>query len=87
MPDHSDAAERYGERVLGAASTAEERSLAAIAEVSDGWTHLVLGRLALQRGWRCWEVGAGSGTVATWLAGLDPKSWTRVVITPRLAAY
>ncbi len=42
--------------------------MAAIAEVSDGWTHLVLGRLGLQRGWRCWEVGAGSGTVAVWLA-------------------
>ncbi len=54
--------------MLGAASTVEERRLAAIAEVSDGWTHLVLGRLGLQRGWRCWEVGAGSGTVALWLA-------------------
>lgn len=39
-----------------------------MAEVSDGWTQLVLGRLGLQRGWRCWEVGAGSGTVAVWLA-------------------
>jgi hypothetical protein len=68
VPDRPDAAERYGERVLGAASTAEERRLAAIAEVSDGWTHLVLGGLGLQRGWRCWEVGAGSGTVAVWLA-------------------
>jgi tRNA A58 N-methylase Trm61 len=68
VPDRPDAAERYGERVLGAASTAEERRLAAIAEVSDGWTHLVLGRLGLQRGSRCWEVGAGSGTVAVWLA-------------------
>jgi precorrin-6B methylase 2 len=68
VPDHPDAAERYGERVLGAASTAEERRLAAIAGVSDGWTQLVLGRLGLQRGWPCWEVGAGSGTVAVWLA-------------------
>jgi SAM-dependent methyltransferase len=68
VPDHPDASERYGERVLGAASTVEERRLAAIAEVSDGWTHLVLGRLGLQLGWRCWEVGAGSGTVALWLA-------------------
>jgi SAM-dependent methyltransferase len=68
VPDHRDAAERYGQRVLGAASTAEERRLAAIAEVSDGWTQLVLRRLGLQPGWRCWEVGAGSGTVAVWLA-------------------
>jgi ubiquinone/menaquinone biosynthesis C-methylase UbiE len=68
VPDQRDAAERYGERVLGAASTAEERRLAAMAEVSDGWTQLVLRRLGVQRGWRCWEVGAGSGTVAVWLA-------------------
>jgi SAM-dependent methyltransferase len=68
-------AERYGQRVLGAASTAEERRLAAIAEVSDGWTQLVLRRLGLQRGWRCWELGAGSGTVAVWLAeqAFDPS--------------
>jgi SAM-dependent methyltransferase len=61
--------------VLGVASSAEERRLAAIAEVSDGWTQLVLGRLGLQRGWRCWEVGAGSGTVAVWLAeqAFDPS--------------
>jgi precorrin-6B methylase 2 len=68
VPDHRDAAERYGEGVLGAASPAEERRLAAIAEVSDDWTQLVLRRLGVQRGWRCWEVGAGSGTVAVWLA-------------------
>jgi len=66
--DDRDGAERYGEHVLGAASTAEERRLDAMAEVADGWTQLVVGRLGLQRGWRCWEVGAGSGTVAVWLA-------------------
>ena len=62
------AAERYGERLLGAASTVEERRLAAIAGVSDGWTQSVLARTGLAVGWRCWEVGAGSGTVASWLA-------------------
>ncbi len=60
--------ERYGERVLGAASEAEERRLNAIAEISDGWTRHVLGGLGVSSGWRCLEVGAGSGTVATWLA-------------------
>ncbi len=61
--------------MLGAASRAEERRLAAIAAVSDGFTQLVLGRLGLQRGWCCWEVGAGSGTVAVWLAeqAFDPS--------------
>jgi 2-polyprenyl-3-methyl-5-hydroxy-6-metoxy-1,4-benzoquinol methylase len=60
--------ERYGERVLGAASESEERRLNAIAEISDGWTRHVLGGLGVSAGWRCLEVGAGSGTVAAWLA-------------------
>jgi precorrin-6B methylase 2 len=60
--------ERYGERVLGAASETEERRLNAIAEISDGWTRHVLGGLGVSSGWRCLEVGAGSGTVAAWLA-------------------
>jgi hypothetical protein len=42
VADGRDAAERYGERVLGAASSFEERRLAAIAEVCGGWTQLAL---------------------------------------------
>jgi precorrin-6B methylase 2 len=68
VTNHPDATERYGERVLGTAATNEEQRLAAMAEVSDGWTQLVLRRVGLQHGWRCSEVGAGSGTVAVWLA-------------------
>lgn len=64
----ASAPERYGQRVLGAASTREERRLAAIAEVSDGWTQQVLRDVGVTRGWHCLEVGAGSGTVAAWLA-------------------
>lgn len=60
--------ERYGQRVLGAASTSEDRRLAAIAEVSDGWTQQVLRKVGVASGWHCLEVGAGSGTVAAWLA-------------------
>jgi SAM-dependent methyltransferase len=60
--------ERYGERLLGAASETEERRLRAIAEISDGWTRHVISRVGLSSGWRCLEVGAGSGTVAAWLA-------------------
>jgi SAM-dependent methyltransferase len=62
------AGERYGERLLGAASETEERRLSAIAEISDGWTRHVISRVGLSSGWRCLEVGAGSGTVAAWLA-------------------
>lgn len=52
-----------------------------MAEVSDGWTQLVFRRLGLQRGWRCWEVGVGSGTVAVWLAehAFDPSLDSRQV--------
>lgn len=66
--DLASAPERYGQRVLGAASTSEERRLAAIAHVSDGWTQQVLRDVGVTSGWHCLEVGAGSGTVAAWLA-------------------
>ncbi len=64
----NQAGERYGERLLGAASASEERRLSAIAEISDGWTRHVIRGLGDPSGWRCLEVGAGSGTVAAWLA-------------------
>lgn len=63
------AAERYGDRDFGSASAGERDRLAAMAEVCDGWTRSVLDRLGVGFGWRCLEVGAGSGTVALWLAG------------------
>lgn len=70
---------RYGEGVLGGTSDTEHRRLAAMAQVSDPPTRALLGRLAVGPGWRCWEVGAGGGTVATWLAGqvAGPKAGGR----------
>jgi trans-aconitate methyltransferase len=59
---------RYGVDVLGGASEAERRRLAAMGEVNDPTTRTLLGSLGVTAGWTCWEVGAGAGTVATWLA-------------------
>ncbi len=43
--------------------------LEALAAVFDPWTFDHLRRVGLAPGWRCWEVGAGGPSVATWLAG------------------
>ncbi|WP_433556125.1 class I SAM-dependent methyltransferase [Pseudonocardia xinjiangensis] len=59
---------RYGDDVLGGASEVERRRLVAIAETNDPTTRALLRSLGLTAGWTCWEVGAGAGTVATWLA-------------------
>jgi SAM-dependent methyltransferase len=34
----------------------------------DGFTRSVLLELGVDSGWRCWEVGAGRGSIARWLA-------------------
>lgn len=52
--DHSW--EREGERLAG------------IQAMFDPGTHHVLTTLGLTEGWRCWEAGAGAGSIACWLA-------------------
>ena len=47
----------------------EQRRLDAIAALYDPGTIDVLSKLGVDRGWRCWEAGAGSGTIGLWLAG------------------
>ena len=42
--------------------------LAAIAELFDAATFRVLGATGVGPGWSCWEVGAGTPSVASWLA-------------------
>ena len=41
----------------------------ALATLFDPSTFRHLGHLGIERGWRCWEVGAGGPTVASWMAG------------------
>jgi len=43
--------------------------LAAIASLFDPGTFQRMEALGIAPGWRCWEVGAGGGTVVRWLAG------------------
>lgn len=48
---------------------AEEKArLDAQAAIWDPYTQRYLGALGVARGWRCLEVGAGSGTITKWLA-------------------
>jgi SAM-dependent methyltransferase len=60
----------------------ERRRLDALGALHDPDTFARLGALGLRAGWRCLEVGAGSGTVARWMAArgvrvvatdLDPR--------------
>ena len=41
----------------------------ALATLFDPSTFRYLGQLGIERGWHCWEVGAGGPTVASWMAG------------------
>jgi len=42
--------------------------LTALASLFDPWTFRHLEDLGLRAGWRCWEVGAGGPSVATWMS-------------------
>ncbi|HEX7443757.1 MAG TPA: methyltransferase domain-containing protein [Acidimicrobiales bacterium] len=42
--------------------------LTAISELFDPATFRILGSTGVGPGWRCWEIGAGGPTVASWLA-------------------
>jgi SAM-dependent methyltransferase len=43
--------------------------LAALASLFDPWTFRHLDDRGIAASWRCWEVGAGGPTVATWMSG------------------
>jgi len=47
--------------------TSSER-LQLLAAIYDPVTRMYLERIDVARGWLCWEVGAGYGTIAHWLA-------------------
>src|SRR5438309_1964973 len=54
--------------VLDNAWTGEEQRLAALTSLFDSGTEDLLRRLGVREGWRCMEVGAGSGSIARWLS-------------------
>src|SRR5581483_9728002 len=47
----------------------EDERLTAVERQLDPVSQAALGQLGLTAGWRCWEVGAGRGSMARWLAG------------------
>ncbi|GAA2601150.1 methyltransferase domain-containing protein [Dactylosporangium fulvum] len=46
-----------------------EQQVRLLAEILDGHTTDVLAREGVESGWTCLDLGAGAGTIATWLAG------------------
>jgi SAM-dependent methyltransferase len=58
-----------GEYGLANAWDQPEQRLRAIERWLDPGTTRVLAALGVRPGWRCWEAGAGAGSVARWLAG------------------
>jgi len=49
---------------------AELARLRALEDVFDAATRRCLLSTGLGSGWRCLEVGAGAGSIATWLSGM-----------------
>jgi tRNA A58 N-methylase Trm61 len=47
-------------------SIAGER-LELLAQIFDPLSHSCFDRVPIQKGWSCWEIGAGYGTMACWL--------------------
>ncbi len=69
--------ERYG--VREGHEDNEHIRLAQLAEARDPRTRRILDSIGLSPGWRCWEVGAGAGSVSAWLGkrvGPDGTVWS-----------
>jgi precorrin-6B methylase 2 len=63
-----EARTRWGEVLFDPAEPAERRRMRLLEAALDPVTISGLSQLDVQPGWRCWEVGAGSGSIARWLA-------------------
>ena len=55
--------------LLDNADPRAERRFDALGDLFDARTIEYLTALGVTRGWSCWEVGAGGGSIAQWLAG------------------
>ncbi len=59
-----------GEYAFGrAAWDREDERLAMVERQLDPVSRAAISQLGLRPGWRCWEAGAGRGSMARWLAG------------------
>lgn len=66
--EHSHPEVRMSRYIYDQAWTDEKRRLDALGSLYDEGTRRHLTALGVGPGWRCLEVGAGSGTIACWLA-------------------
>ena len=57
------------EYLLDNRAPAAQRRFGALSALFDDVTFRHVEALGIQRGWRCWEVGAGGPSVPNWLAG------------------
>ncbi len=57
------------EYLLDNRAAAAERRFGALPALFDDVTFRHIEALGIQRGWRCWEVGACGPSVPNWLAG------------------
>jgi len=57
------------EYLLDNRAAAAQRRFGALSALFDDVTFRHVEALGIQRGWRCWEVGAGGPSVPNWLAG------------------
>ena len=55
--------------VLDNAAPQTPARFSALAELYDATTIRHLQRIGVGHGWRCWEIGAGPGSIAQWLCG------------------
>jgi SAM-dependent methyltransferase len=55
--------------LLDNADPRAERRFDALGHLFDARTIEYLAAIGVARGWSCWEVGAGGGSIAEWLAG------------------
>ena len=60
--------EDWGRYVLDNAAPQTPARFSALAELYDATTIMHLERIGVDQGWRCWEIGAGPGSIAQWLA-------------------
>jgi SAM-dependent methyltransferase len=59
----------WGRYVLANAAPQTPARFSALAELYDATTIRHLQGIGVDHGWRCWEIGAGPGSIARWLAG------------------
>ena len=67
------AANRYAIGVIGHRVPTEEQRLHLLEQMLDSDTIRILEQRGIQPSWRCLELGAGTGSIARWLAARCPE--------------